>query len=314
MQYRSLGDSGAKVSAIALGGWLTFGGSVDDAVAQRIVQAAIDHGVNFIDLADVYARGAAERVVGGMMGDLVRENLVLSSKVFWPMSDDINDRGLSRKHIFQSIHRSLNNLRTDYLDLYFCHRADPETPLEETVRAMDDLVRQGKVLYWGTSVWEHELIQSACDLANKHQCYRPQVEQPRYNLLDRHIEAKILPAAKKCGIGLVVWSPLSGGILTGKYNDGLPAASRGATTPWLKEKLTVANLEQVRKYCRIARDHSYEPGQVALAWILRRAEISSVISGATAALQLESNLKALDVSLPDEVWTKIEELFPADKM
>jgi voltage-dependent potassium channel beta subunit len=310
MQYRNLGACGLKVSAISLGGWLTFGGSVDDATARRIVQAAIDRGVNFVDLADVYARGKAEQFFGSLIDGFTRSELVLSSKLFWPMSDDVNDRGLSRKHIFESVHRTLRNLKTDYLDLYFCHREDPETPVEETVRAMDDLVRQGKVLYWGTSVWSPKSLVNVCNYAARQNFYRPQVEQPRYNLLDRHVEARLLPTAKKLGMGVVVWSPLSGGVLTGKYNDGVPPTSRGATTHWLADTLTETNLQRVREFCRLAREHSHEPGQVALAWVLRREEVSSVITGATDVAQLESNLQALEVKLPEDIWSRIDELFP----
>ncbi|MEX0937684.1 MAG: aldo/keto reductase family protein [Pirellulales bacterium] len=311
MQYRPVGKSGLKVSAIALGGWLTFGARVDEAISGEIIRAALEQGINFIDLADVYGAGAAEQVVGGLIGELRREDLVLSSKVFWPMSDDPNDRGLGRKHIRQSVERTLRNLRTDYLDLYFCHREDPETPLEETARAMDELVRQGKVLYWGTSVWQPRTLRKAHALAKRALHYAPQVEQPRYNLLDRHIEKRLMPTAARLGMGLVVWSPLAGGILTGKYNDTTPPESRGGQTDWLRGELTDENLRRVRAFCELAREMSVEPAQLALAWILARDEISSVITGATSVDQLRSNLGALDVRLGADVQSRIAELFPA---
>lgn len=234
MEYRRLGKAGIRVSEVSLGAWLTYGGSVENETAAECIRTALDHGINFIDVADVYARGEAEHVVGSVIRDYKRSDLVISSKVFWPLSDNVNDRGLSRKHIMESIDKSLQRLGTDYLDLYFCHRYDDDTPLEETVRAMSDLVQAGKVLYWGTSVWEAAQLESAVNIAREYGGYPPQVEQPRYNLLDRHIEPEIMPMAAKHGMGLVVWSPLAQGILTGKYNDGVPAGSRGADTSWLK--------------------------------------------------------------------------------
>ena len=216
MEYRRMGESGLRLSALSLGGWLTFGGSVDEATTGEVVRTAIDSGVNFIDLADVYARGRAEQVVGTLLSDYPRADLVISSKLFWPMSDNPNDRGLSRKHIMESVERTLKNLGSDYLDIYFCHREDPDTPLGETIRAMDDLVRQGKILYWGTSVWGAERLHEAWRLAGRHELYPPLVEQPRYSLLHRGVEKTVLPTASRLGMGLAVWSPLAGGGLTGK--------------------------------------------------------------------------------------------------
>jgi len=228
MEYRPIGKAGIKVSEIALGAWLTFGASVDEETTRACVKTAVDHGVNFLDNADVYARGEAERVMGKVIRDLGlrRQNLVLSSKVFWPMSEDVNDRGLSRKHIMESIEGSLRRLGTDYVDLYFCHRHDPETPVEEVVRAMNDLVHQGKVLYWGTSVWSAAQIEAAVGMARTFNAYLPQVEQPSYNMLDRQIESEVLPTCARHGIGVTVFSPLAQGLLTGKYNDGIPPERR----------------------------------------------------------------------------------------
>lgn len=265
MEYRRLGSAGVKVSAIALGAWLTYGGSVESATAAECLHTALRSGVNFIDVADVYARGAAETVVGGVIAEYLRSDLVISSKVFWPMSDNVNDRGLSRKHIMESIDKSLQRLGTDYLDIYFCHRYDPETPLEETVRAMSDLVRAGKVLYWGTSVWEAEQIEEAVEIARAIGGYAPQVEQPRYNMLDRHIELEIMPKVADLGIGLTVWSPLAQGLLTGKYSQGRPAGSRGAETTWLDRELNAVNLEKLRQLGELAAAINVPLGQLALA-------------------------------------------------
>jgi aryl-alcohol dehydrogenase-like predicted oxidoreductase len=245
-----------------------------------------------------------------MLGEYRRESLILSSKLFWPMSDDPNDRGLSRKHIVQSVERSLKNLGTDYLDLYFCHREDPETSLEETARAMDDLVHQGKILYWGTSVWSAGSLKRAHEIAERRNLYAPRVEQPPYSLMDRGAERDVLSTAAKLGMGVVVWSPLAGGLLTGKYNDGVPDGSRATTTSWLDDKLTEENLARLRSFCEVARGLEVRPEQLALAWILRRPEVTSVITGATRPEQVEHNLAAVEVEVPREAQRELEKLFP----
>lgn len=308
MEYRRVGKSGIKVSEIALGAWLTFGESVDQETTRACVGAAIDSGVNFLDNADVYARGEAERVVGQVLRDLGvrRQELVLSSKVFWPMSDDVNDRGLSRKHIMESVEGSLRRLGTDYLDLYFCHRYDPNTPLEEVVRAMDDLIHQGKVLYWGTSVWSAAQIEAAVGMARALNAYPPQVEQPRYHMLDRHVEPEILSTCAKHGIGVTVFSPLAKGLLTGKYNEGIPPESRAARSDWLDRDLTEENLAKVRRLTALAGDLGLEVSQLALAWVLRRPEVSAVITGATRPEHVLSNVKASGVRVTPDVLDEIE--------
>jgi voltage-dependent potassium channel beta subunit len=308
MDYRRLGNAGMKVSAVSLGAWITFGGSLEDDTAEQIIGTAIDGGINFIDTADAYAKGEAERVVGQAIKGYDRSKLVISSKLYWPQSEDPNDRGLSRKHIMASIDKSLQRLGTDYLDIYFCHRYDHETPLEETVRAMDDLVHQGKILYWGTSVWSAAQIESAVGVAQQYNLYRPQVEQPRYNMLDRHIEEEIMPAAAKHGMGFTVWSPLAQGILTGKYNDGIPEDSRAAENEGLQRDLNEETLDKVRRLTAIAGDHHLTMAQLALAWILRRPEISSVITGASKISQVESNLKAAEAKLDESTLAQIEEI------
>jgi voltage-dependent potassium channel beta subunit len=313
MQYRALGKSGLKVSALSLGGWTTFGDSLsDDGEAERILRAAFEAGINFFDIADVYARGGAEKMMGRVLATLPRHRLVISSKVFWPMSDDVNDRGLSRKHIMESVERSLKRIGTDYLDLYFCHRFDAETPLEETVRAMDDLVHQGKVLYWGTSEWTGAQLEEVAQLADRRNLYAPRVEQPQYNLIERQqVEAFVEPAARVAGMGLVVWSPLASGLLTGKYDDGIPDDSRLARMTWLKEALhTEQNLERVRQMKAVADDLGCSRAQLALAWTAAQKGVSSVITGANRLEQLEENLKALDVTITAEVQERLDSIFP----
>ena len=308
MNYRRVGKYGIKVSEISLGGWLTYGNTVDAKATAKIVHAAVDAGINFIDIADIYAEGEAEKVIGQAIKNYTRSDLVISSKVFWPMSDNVNDRGLSRKHIMESVEKSLKRIGTDYLDFYFCHRFDKETEVEETIRAMSDLVTQGKVLYWGTSVWEAEQIERAIGESKAGGEYFPAVEQPRYNMLDRHIEDAIMPTCAHNGMGIVVWSPLAQGILTGKYNDGTPPGTRGDETTWLAGHLTEANLAKVRTLAALADDIGITIGQLALAWVLRRPEISSAIIGATNVEQLQENVAASEVELSDELLAKIDEV------
>lgn len=313
MTYRALGRCGMKVSSLSLGGWTTFGGSItSERTTRAILHAAYDAGINFFDIADVYARGAAEEMMGKALASLPRRHLVLSSKVYWPMSDDINDRGLSRKHIMSSIEQSLRRMGTDHLDLYFCHRYDLETPLEETVRAMDDLVRQGKVLYWGTSEWTGPQLRQAHELAARHGGHAPQVEQPQYNLLVRgKVEGNVRPAAEELGMGLVVWSPLASGVLTGKYDDGVPDDTRLGRIGWLREQLLKdESLAKVRGLRPIAERLGTSRAALSLAWTLAQPAVSSVILGATSVEQLEENLEALSLSLDDSTLREIDAMFP----
>ncbi len=314
MEYRKLGNSGLRVSALSLGGWLTFGERIDQETTNAIVRAAVDNGVNLIDLADVYALGKAELAVGACIGQFKRSDLVISSKVFWPMSADPNDRGLSRKHIMESVDKSLQRLRTDYLDLYFCHRADKDAPLEETIRAMDDLVRRGKILYWGTSVWDPGTIDRAQYIARYNGWQAPVVEQPQYSLLTRGIERSLLPTAARFGMGVMVWSPLAGGILTGKYLGGVPEQSRGQTAPrFVSEEEVAKSASQVRQFCEMAAKLGCQPAQLAIAWLLRRPFISSVILGATSVEQLLQNLASTSVKIPDNTYAEISHLFRAPR-
>jgi voltage-dependent potassium channel beta subunit len=316
MKYRNVGNAGIKVSEIALGAWLTYGGSEGLETTRKCVKTAVDHGVNYLDLADVYSGGDAERTVGKVIKDLGlnRQHLVIASKVYWPMSDDVNDRGLSRKHIMESIDGTLERLGVDYLDFYFCHRYDANTPVEEVVRAMDDLVHQGKILYWGTSVWNAAQLEDAVGTAKLVNAYRPQVEQPRYNMLDRHIEPAIMPKAAEHGMGIVVFSPLAQGLLTGKYTEGIPEDSRAATTDWLKNDLTEENVEKVRQLTAIADELGITMAQLALAWILRRSEISAAITGATKVKHVRDNVKASGVELSADVQARIEAILDNDPL
>jgi aryl-alcohol dehydrogenase-like predicted oxidoreductase len=285
------------VSALALGGWITLGDQIDQDTAEHIVRRAVEKGVNLFDLADSYAGGEAERVFGSILAGLKRSDLVISSKVALPVGPGPNDQGLSRKHITESLKETLDRLGTDYLDLYFCHREDPSTPLEETVRTMDELIRRGKILYWGTSVWRPRTLLRAHRLARKLGLHPPRVEQPPYNLIDRWVEKRVTPTLRRLGMGMTVWSPLAGGVLTGKYNEGIPPGSRGDTTPWVQKYMKPPVLEGVKRFCLEAEAQSVAPGTLALAWLLQQKGVTSIITGATHPDQLEQNLLALEVKL-----------------
>lgn len=313
MHYRRLGHSGLKVSEISLGSWVTFGGQVDEVIASDLLHAAYNAGINFFDNADMYADGRAEEVMGKAIKDLPREALVLSSKVFWPTMPGPNGRGLSRKHIFESVHASLKRMDVDYLDLYFCHRFDPDTPIHEVVYTMDMLIRQGKILYWGTSEWRAWQITEAVNIARMYHLAPPSVEQPQYNMFHRRrVEMELSPVCREHGIGLTTWSPLYYGILTGKYNDGIPEGSRASldSMAWIRDRITPDRVAVVRELSEVANDLHISVAQLALAWLLRRKEVSSVITGATNVRQLQDNLDAAEAveKLSDEVLERIEQI------
>lgn len=313
MPYRSLGRCGTKVSAYGLGGWTTFGGSVtDEEQVSSLIEAAYEAGINFFDIADIYAKGASETAMGKVLSQFPRHELVITSKVFWPMSDDINDKGLSRKHIMESVEKSLKRVGTDYFDVYFCHRSDNETPVEETARAMDDLVHQGKVLYWGTSEWSGASLRHAHGVCDRRNLYQPQVEQPQYSLLARQrFEEDVAPVCLDQGMGTVVWSPLASGVLTGKYDHGIPADSRLSRMEWLKEGLlTDQNLSRVRAFGEKALLLGASRSQLALAWAASHKAVSSVILGATRLEQLKENLGALKVDMTPALRAELDQLFP----
>lgn len=313
MNYRRLGESGLKVSAVSLGSWLTYGNAVEDKAARECVFAALDAGVNFFDTADVYAKGAAETFLGKALQSVRRDELVLGTKVFGKMSDDVNDRGLSRKHIMASCEHSLRRLKVEAIDLYQCHRYDPETPLPEVVRAMDDLIRQGKILYWGTSCWTAAQLREACEVADRLLAPRPVSNQPPYSLLDRAIEEEVLPTSRELGIGQVVYSPLAQGILSGKYRGGkIPSDSRLADDTLnrgMKDKLSGENEARVEALAAIAGGLGIPLAQLALAWCLRDEGVSSVISGASRPEQVRQNVAAAETELSEDVRAELEGVF-----
>jgi voltage-dependent potassium channel beta subunit len=313
MHYRRLGRAGMKVSSISLGAWTTYGASVQDRkIVTDIVAKAFDAGVNFFDNADAYARGQGEAIMGEVLEDLgfPRHHLVLSTKVFWPQSENVNDRGLSRKHLMESIDLSLERMRTDYVDIYFAHRYDPETPLEETVEAFSDIVRSGRAHYWGTSEWTGAQIAEAHTFASANGLVAPAVEQPQYSMLHRErVEREILPVTEPKGIGLVTWSPLAYGMLSGKYDDGVPEGTRFAANDGFRERfLTDANAAIVKGLKPIADELGVSRAQLAIAWLLRQSGVSSVITGATKVEQLVDNLGAVDVELSAAVLERIDEV------
>lgn len=322
MLYRRLGTSGLKLSALSFGAWVTFGSQVARDQARNLVAAAWDNGINFFDNAEGYANGRAEQVMGDVVADLrlPRDGFCVSSKVFFGSAADPapTQRGLSRKHVTDACHAALKRLRVDYLDLYYCHRPDADTPIAETVHAMDTLVRQGKVLYWGTSEWSAMQIQEALDVARRHNLQGPTMEQPQYNLLHRdRVEREYAPLYAEAGLGTTTFSPLASGLLTGKYNDGFPAGSRLGLDDmaWLQDIVLgadgAARLQQVRRYTALAAELGVAPATLAIAWCLRNPNVSSVILGASRVEQLLQNLQALELvgALDEAVWSQVEAVF-----
>jgi voltage-dependent potassium channel beta subunit len=317
MKYRRLGKAGVKVSEIALGSWLTFGHGVRDDVGRACIRRAVDLGINFFDTADVYNRGAAEEFYGRELAAFRRQDLVVATKVYFPMSDNVNDSGLSRKHVFESVEGSLRRLRMDYVDLYQCHRLDQDVETYEVVRAMDDLIRQGKVLYWGVSEWPASAIENAYEWAFALNAYPPVSEQPEYSIAARRVETNgVQKTCSEKGLGLLVWSPLKQGILTGKYSGGkIPKDSRAAseTMNYFLKDLDLELLARVDQLRPLAERHGMSLAQLAIRWLLCRETVSSVILGATRVKQVEENVAATAFELTPEDMARIDELFPADK-
>jgi len=321
MLYRRLGTTGLKLSALSFGAWVTFGDQISRDEARNLVATAWDAGVNFFDNAEGYARGRAEQVMGDVIADLrlPRDGFCVSSKVFFGAVDDPRPTqlGLSRKHVTDACHAALKRLRVEYLDLYYCHRPDPETPIAETVQAMDTLIRQGKVLYWGTSEWSAAQIQEAVDIARARHLHAPSMEQPEYNLLHRtRVEQEYAPLYAGAGLGTTIWSPLASGLLTGKYNDGVDPQSRlgQAQLGWLKDQVLAPGgdrMDKVRRYTAVAAQLGIAPAQLAIAWCLRNPNVSSVILGASRVSQLQENLGALAVleQLDAAAWAQVEAAF-----
>lgn len=311
MNYRRLGNTGLKVSEISLGSWLTYGGYVEKENAVNSIHKAYELGINFFDTANVYERGEAEKVVGQALKNYPRESYVLATKVFWPMGDGPNDRGLSRKHVIEQCNASLQRLEMDYVDIYYCHRYDPETPVEETLRAIDDLITQGKVLYAGVSEWTAAQMAQALAASDKYLLDRIVVNQPVYHMFNRYIEKEVIPFGESNGIGQVVFSPLAQGILTGKYKSStdLPADSRAAKLDnTLKNKITEETISKVNKLSSIAEELDISVSQLALAWILRHPNVASALVGASRPQQIEENAKASGVKLSSEIVERIEEV------
>lgn len=313
MHYRKLGKWAIKVSEVGLGGWLTHGRSLQDSTTEQIVHKAFDLGINFFDTADAYNAGEAEKSLAKAIKPFRRMDLVIATKCFFPISDRPNDQGLSRKHIVESVNNSLQRLETDYIDLMQFHRFDPEPPTEEYVRAIDDLIRQGKVLYWGVSMWSAAQITEAVHVAKELNCCPPVSNQPLYNMFHREIEDSVIPTSEKHGLGQVVFSPLAQGVLTGKYKPGQapPADSRAAddkSNTWMGGDMSEEKLNQVQTLSQLAAEHDLTMTPFALAWCLRQPNLSSVIVGATKTSHVEESVKAAGVTLPTEVWDAVDKI------
>jgi voltage-dependent potassium channel beta subunit len=317
MEYRRLGRSGLRLSVLSFGSWVTFDHQLNDDRALECMQAAWEAGCNFFDNAEVYAGGESEAIMGRVLAELgwPRWSYVLSTKFFWGIHGDVPNMAntLNRKYLMQAIDGSLERLQVDFVDLVFCHRADPDTPIEETVWAMSDLVASGKALYWGTSEWSADEIRAAIEIAERHHLHRPVMEQPQYNLLERRrVEREYARLFADYGYGTTVWSPLASGLLTGKYRDGVPADSRGALRGygWLAERLTdPVNVARVERLRPIAEELGCSLAQLSLAWCTTNPNVSTVITGASRPSQVVENFEALDVIplLTDEVLARIDE-------
>ncbi|MDQ3046752.1 MAG: aldo/keto reductase [Bacteroidota bacterium] len=316
MEYRRLGKSGLQVSALSFGSWVTFGNQVNDGIAEECMKTAYDGGINFFDNAEVYADGKSEIVMGKILKKMNwdRSSYVVSSKVFWGGKLP-NQMGLNRKHVTEGCHAALKRLQVDYLDLYFCHRADKTTPIEETVRTMQDLISQGKILYWGTSEWSSQEIMEAYSVARQFGLTPPTMEQPQYNMFHRdRFELEYRRLYEQIGLGTTIWSPLASGLLTGKYNNGIPDDTRIhlPEMEWLKDA-TIGDagkikIEKVKKLTEIANEINTNLPRLSLAWCLKNPNVSTVITGASKTDQLKDNLKAIEVlpKLTEEVMTSIE--------
>ena len=314
MKYRNVGKSGLNVSEIAMGSWMTdLQGSEKAAVAEETIRKAYNAGVNFFDCADAYSGGEAEKFLGRVLKDYSRSSYVVSSKVFFPTGRGANEWGLSRKHIFENIDRTLKNMDLDYIDMYFCHRFDPTTPMEETLRALSDLVSQGKILYYGVSEeWSAARLTEAQKIIKEYHLYPMTVVQPQYHMMDRYIEHEIMDVCEKYGMGITPFSPLAQGLLTGKYKKGQPYPEGSRATHQADRQvnnlLTDENLDRVEKMSKIAEELGTNMSVLALAWILRKQVISSVITGASKPQQLENNIAASGFEIPQDALKEIDKI------
>jgi aryl-alcohol dehydrogenase-like predicted oxidoreductase len=312
MQYRTLGHSGLRLSVIGIGSWLTFGNTVDRDTSRACILQAWEGGVNFIDTANVYAKGAAEEVLAPIVRELNRDALVLATKVYFPMGESVNERGLSRKHIRDQVHHSLRRLGVEYIDLYQCHRFDQATPIEESCEMMNDLVRAGTVLYWGVSEWNADQIAAVVTLCRARGWAVPVSNQPQYSALWRRIEARVLPVCEEYGVGNVVWSPLAMGILSGKYRDAAhPPAGTRAAGPYrdmMEEYFTQRILDAVQQLQPLAAQAGLSMSQMALAWVLRQRAVTSAIVGATNPAHVADNVRAGEVKLGADLIAQIDRI------
>ncbi len=319
MEYRRMGRTGLQLSVLSFGSWVTFHKQIEDGIAEDLMTFAYDNGINFFDNAEVYAQGESEKMMGRILKkkNWERSSYVVSSKAFfgWKGKEKKpNQWGLSRKHLVEACNEALERLQLDYLDLYFCHRPDKNTPIDEVVWTMNHLIQQGKILYWGTSEWSTQEIMEAHMMAERFRLIGPSVEQPEYNMFNRtKIEKDFLQIFKTIGMGTTIWSPLSSGLLTGKYNTGIPEGSRLATEgfEWLKEKqATDERIEKVKKLQSVADDLGVSMATMAIAWTIKNPNVTTTILGATKKSQLEENLKALDVLplLTDDVMKRIDDI------
>lgn len=315
MEYRRLGGSGLRLSVLSFGSWVTFGSQLDDDLAMESMAAAREAGVNFFDNAESYGGGDSERIMGRALAGLgwARSSYVVSTKVFWGLSEQVNmSNTLNRKYLMQSVDGCLDRFGLDFVDLLFCHRSDAETPVEETVWAMHDIVSEGKALYWGTSEWPGEALIEAYEICDRHHLRRPTMEQPQYNLFNRErVEQEYRPIIERHGLGLTTWSPLASGVLSGKYLDGIPEGSRGALAgyEWLRTSLTDSGRNvALRKLKAIADELGCTMAQLAIAWCAHNPHVSTVITGASRPSQLAENMESLDVlsQLDDEMIARIE--------
>lgn len=318
MKYRQLGKYGIRLSAVGIGSWLTYGMSIEDKTALSCIKTALDNGIIFFDTADIYNKGEAELSLGRIFFDelkIKREDVVIASKCFWPMSQNPNDQGLSRKHIIESVHKSLVRLKTDYIDIYQCHRHDPYTPMEEICRSFNDLIIQGKLLYWGVSEWLADNIDEAIAVCEKYNLHKPVSNQPQYSIIRPHIETNgVLDACEKYGMGEVVWSPLAQGLLSGKYSGGkIPKDSRAANDKvnhFIKESVNNTELlAKVDKFTELARSMDVTASQLALAWCLRKNNITSTITSASKPEQVIENCGAAEIDFSPALEQQVKEIF-----
>jgi len=318
MEYRYIGRTGVRVSALSLGSWVTFHNQVDVDTSVEMMSAARDAGVNFFDNAEVYAKGKSEEIMGAALKKLAwrRSSYLVSSKFFWGLHEDINEKDtLNRKYLLEAIDGSLQRFGLDHLDLIFCHRPDPNTPIEETVWAMHNIIESGKAIYWGTSEWSAAEIMAAIEIADSHHLHKPVMEQPQYNLLHRQrFEEEYARLFRDYGYGSTTWSPLASGLLTGKYNNGIPDGSRGSLQKydWLRDQLTDAEaIEKVKKLTEIAKEIGASTAQFSIAWLLKNPNVSTVITGASRVEQVRHNLKAIEFvdAITPDMMEAVEEIF-----